>query len=141
MYEERTLQLAGEAIRLGDRHSAQVLLGRALRRNPRSETAWLWLSGLVDERDKQIACLERVLAINPQNEIAQQHLRELQGPPTAIAAAQAVVSVNVYTAPARALLPARTQTSWRPLILVGLLATLGFIASLLWLGSTGGGKG
>jgi endonuclease YncB( thermonuclease family) len=51
--------------------------------NPRSETAWLWLSAIVDDPDKERDCLERVLRINPDNEIAQQHLDKLNQATTA----------------------------------------------------------
>jgi len=75
--EVQILQLTRQAIREGKRSEARQLLTRVLRDNPRSETAWLWLSAIVDDPAKERQCLERVLAIDPDNEIAQRGLAGL----------------------------------------------------------------
>jgi len=48
-----------------------------LRTDQRNETAWLWLSAIIDDPAKETDCLKRVLAINPKNEAAQRHLQKL----------------------------------------------------------------
>ncbi|HWQ13761.1 MAG TPA: tetratricopeptide repeat protein, partial [Roseiflexaceae bacterium] len=68
------------ALKAGDRARAQELLGQALRLDPRNERAWLWMSGVVTRDDQRRQCLERVLAINPQNEAARRGLANLAQP-------------------------------------------------------------
>jgi Tfp pilus assembly protein PilF len=58
------------ALKAGDRDRARELLGQAIRLDPRSERAWLWLSGVVTTDEQRRQCLERVLALNPANEAA-----------------------------------------------------------------------
>jgi hypothetical protein len=79
MSETRTLYLAREAIRQGDKGTARRFLVRAVRTNPHSETAWLMLSVIVDDPAKEQECLERVLEINPHNEVARRHLAKSNG--------------------------------------------------------------
>lgn len=77
MDETQALQLAREAIRDGNKATAQRLLLQAIQTNPNSETAWLLLSAVVGDPVKERDCLERVLAINPHNLPAQRHLARL----------------------------------------------------------------
>lgn len=65
MDEAETLNLAKEAIRGGNKQTARQLLVDLLHAHPRNETAWLWLSAVVDDPAKERECLERVLKINP----------------------------------------------------------------------------
>ena len=46
-------------------------------KNESHETAWLWLSAMVDTLEEQQICLENVLAINPANEQARKGLDSL----------------------------------------------------------------
>jgi hypothetical protein len=80
MDEKGTLRLAKEAIQRGDKDTAQEMLLEVIRANPRSEVAWLWLSAIVADPARERECLERVLAINPSNAVAQQHLQKLREP-------------------------------------------------------------
>ena len=66
-----------QAARSGDQMVAYRLLTQAVRLDPGNETAWLWLAGTCDERDEAVHCLERVLAINPENRFALRGLSEL----------------------------------------------------------------
>lgn len=50
----------------------------ALKQDERNETAWLWLSGAVDNDEERAICLENVLTINPANERARRGLEELR---------------------------------------------------------------
>ena len=77
MEEHRALNLATEAIKQGDTAAGQRFLLQAIKANGRSEKAWLWLSAIVDDPAKERDCLNRVLAINPDNEVAQRHLAKL----------------------------------------------------------------
>lgn len=62
------LSLAREAIRSGDRDAARRHLCRAIRADPQNETAWLWLSRVIDDPDKEHECLERALQIDPDHQ-------------------------------------------------------------------------
>lgn len=66
------------AAKAGDAPLAQQMLAEAIRRNPRSETAWLWLSAVVESNPAKAHCLRRVLAINPHNMTAQKGLAALE---------------------------------------------------------------
>lgn len=98
MSEAHFLQQAKQAIQSGDRALGRRYLRQAIEQNPRSETAWLWLSAIVDEPEQQRSCLLRVLTINPSNAIAQKHLLAL----TKTAPAQTAVSQPIPKPPALA---------------------------------------
>jgi tetratricopeptide (TPR) repeat protein len=73
-----TLQQAIAAIKAGDKAGGQRLLAEVIRNDPRNEAAWLWMSAVVGSDERQRACLERVLAVNPSNQTAQRGLAKLQ---------------------------------------------------------------
>jgi hypothetical protein len=58
------------AVRSGDRLTARGLLVRAVLADPGDERAWVWLSGAVDTDEERLACLVKVLAINPSHDAA-----------------------------------------------------------------------
>lgn len=71
-----------EALLVGDKTRAQALLNAAVELNPGSEEAWLWLSGTHTTPAAMAHCLQQVLAINPDNQQAQdglQWIEETQG--------------------------------------------------------------
>lgn len=70
------LQQAIANIKSGNKNQGQQLLAQILQTEPNNETAWLWMSAVVDE-DKRKYCIERVLKINPNNEVAKQALENL----------------------------------------------------------------
>lgn len=57
---------------------ARSLLTQVVEQDDRNEMAWLWLSGAVDTDEDRRVCLENVLAINPDNGLAQRGLATLQ---------------------------------------------------------------
>ncbi len=65
---------------VGNRARGRMLLAQALHIEPRHETAWLWMASLAETPERQRECLERVLAINPNNEAAHRALRLLSEP-------------------------------------------------------------
>ncbi|MFD3163041.1 tetratricopeptide repeat protein [Herpetosiphon sp. NSE202] len=73
------LETAVAALYAGDRRSARIYLTQVLALEPYHEHALLWLSGAVELPEQQIACLERVLAINPYNHAAIRGLAQLRG--------------------------------------------------------------
>lgn len=74
---ERMFQRGVAAAQGGQRIAAAGLLRQAVRLDPEHEQAWLWLSGVVDDRDDVAFCLRAVLRINPENERARQGLSQL----------------------------------------------------------------
>jgi len=74
---EGMVRSAIEAIRAGNKVEARVLLEKALELDEYHEEAWLWLSGVVENRDEQRTCLENVLVVNPNNERALAGLKAL----------------------------------------------------------------
>ena len=59
-----------DAVRAGDRLRAYRVLSYVVRAKPRSERAWLWLSGAVENDEERLLCMEKVLEINPNNRVA-----------------------------------------------------------------------
>jgi Tol biopolymer transport system component len=72
------LQQAIDAIRRGDKAAGQRLLAQVLRADPRSETAWLWMSQIVETDAQRLDCLRRMLAINPNNATARKGIELLE---------------------------------------------------------------
>jgi hypothetical protein len=59
-----------DAVRSGDRLTARGLLVRAVLADPGDERAWVWLSAAVDSDEERLACLVKVLEIDPNHEAA-----------------------------------------------------------------------
>ncbi len=55
------------AAKAGNKAEARRLLSQITRQDPNNESAWLWLSGVVEDDHQRIQCLEKVLKINPAN--------------------------------------------------------------------------
>lgn len=62
------------AVKRGDKENGRNFLMQVLEIDDRHEQAWLWLSGAVEDQEERIICLENVLAINPDNKLAQKGL-------------------------------------------------------------------
>ena len=71
------LNQALTALMAGDKAKARQILGTVLKDDIDNEIAWLALSQVVEEPEKVIQCLNRVLQINPENEQARQRLDRL----------------------------------------------------------------
>jgi hypothetical protein len=78
------------AAKAGDKSTARRLLTRAVRRNPGSEAAWLWLSSVLDTPQGRVFCLRKVVEINPRNLVAQKGLAALEAELSALAPAAPV---------------------------------------------------
>ncbi len=73
------LREAVSKIRAGKKAEGGRLLMEILRSDPENEQAWLWLAVAVKDPEKRKKCLNRVLAINPQNQQAINLLGKLEG--------------------------------------------------------------
>jgi len=66
------------ALKAGRKKEAHRLLTQVVEQDERNEMAWLWLSGAADTDENRRTCLENVLAINPNNGIAQRGMMALR---------------------------------------------------------------
>ena len=57
--------------------AGKQLLAKLLQQDPNNEAAWIWMSGTVEDIDQRRYCLEKALAINPDNATAQAGLLRL----------------------------------------------------------------
>ena len=64
----------------GQREEARNILMRVVELDEQNESAWLWLSGVVDSDDDKAVALENVLALNPNNDWAKRGLKLLGMP-------------------------------------------------------------
>ncbi len=65
----------------GDNNLAKQLLSQSILQNPRDEAAWMLMAEVVDDVKQRRNCLEKVVAINPDNEAARQELTKLNTTP------------------------------------------------------------
>jgi tetratricopeptide (TPR) repeat protein len=66
-----------EAAHAGRRREARELFLHVVEIDPQNETAWMWLTGFVDDMDDKIIACENVLTINPANEKVRMYLDSL----------------------------------------------------------------
>lgn len=85
-----------DAYRAGNKQEARTLLERAIDLDNYNETAWLWLSAVVDTQEEQQTCLENVLVINPQNERARQGLKSMGIDPDTIVQQEEETSDDLF---------------------------------------------
>lgn len=78
------LQLGIEAAREGNREEARNLFGLLTRQEPDHVQAWLWLAGVAEGPDERRAALERVLELDPTNEMAVKGIQAMGGTPEEI---------------------------------------------------------
>lgn len=77
---ESLIAAGAAALRAGERERARQLLAQAVRADPRSPQAWLFLAGAVTDVEQRRACLERVLSLSPGHPAAQRGLASLGAP-------------------------------------------------------------
>ena len=83
MADEAVIQQAVGAANAGDQAAARQLLMQVLRADPHSARAWYLLSQVVEQKERQIYCLEKTLELQPDLAAAQNRLRALRGEPGA----------------------------------------------------------
>ena len=143
------LQQAIAAIKVGDKAAGRRLLAKVIRNDPRNEAAWLWMSAVTDSDEQRRACLERVLAINPDNQNARQGLARLgftSQPPVLSPASTApepggTPSPRVAPPAGQARRAGAALPAWSLLIALGatiaVCATIGIAAYLALTGAVG----
>ncbi len=71
--DEKTLAQVTQLLKAGDKSQAEVLLKDLLRQNPRDDQAWVWLTQVLSSDKHRLECINRALAINPNNTQALQY--------------------------------------------------------------------
>ncbi|MCA9933442.1 MAG: hypothetical protein KC415_05930, partial [Anaerolineales bacterium] len=66
------------AVKAGNKIEARRLLLKVVESDEQNEQAWLWLSGVVETDNDRRVCLENVLTLNPQHELARRGLEKLE---------------------------------------------------------------
>jgi len=72
-----TLDDAIEYIRMGNRDEGREVLEEILEEDEENDEGWLWMSAVVDDEEERKICLENVIAINPDNAVAQRALEAI----------------------------------------------------------------
>jgi hypothetical protein len=67
-----------ELVKNNNKDKAYDILSNIVKREPRNELAWFWLSTCVEKVDHKIYCVNQVLEINPNNDAAKNALVTLQ---------------------------------------------------------------
>jgi hypothetical protein len=131
------------AAKAGDKAKARQLLTQAVRRDPGSVTAWVWLSSVLDTPQGRAFCLRRVLALDPDNSAAKRGLAALKiASPARALVAQPSPTTPARPAEGRRRPPARRTPPKGPLVrqtqfwqaIVGCLAViaLGLVGTLVY---------
>jgi MoxR-like ATPase len=72
---ESILQLGIEAAKENKKEEARQLFRLLTRTEPNNPQGWLWLASVAENREERVAALERVLKLEPDNEMAIQALK------------------------------------------------------------------
>lgn len=67
-----------DAAHAGRKTEAREIFMQVVKLDPRNETAWMWLSGLMDDLEDRIVACENVLTINPENHKTQLYMEDLK---------------------------------------------------------------
>src|SRR5947209_4680450 len=74
---KQVLQQGIAAARAGQQTQARQLLQEAVKRDPKSKAAWLWLSSVAKDNQERIFCLKQLLALDPNDDNAIKGLKQL----------------------------------------------------------------
>lgn len=128
------LQMGIQAAKSNDVDAARQALKRVLEQDPRNETAWLWLSSVLETDEQRMVCLENVLAINPDHQAARRGLQALrQKTMTIKPLPEEVMAVPTSTAPAVSKPQTKKSGPWAAVALAALvLLMVGLWCSNRW---------
>ncbi len=77
---DNNLQEAIALIKSGKKKEGGQMLAEIVKKDPRNINAWLWLSSCVNSDPQRIFCLNKVLEIDPNHNVARSALVKLQQP-------------------------------------------------------------
>jgi hypothetical protein len=107
------MQLGVANAREGNREEARNLFRLVTQESPNNAQAWLWLAGVADSREERQAALERVLEIDPSNDMARTGLAALAAEGAPVDSALGASAPVAPDAPTVASVPPAPQTSYR----------------------------
>jgi hypothetical protein len=134
---ETTLREGISAAKAGRKEEARQLLEAVLDADERNEQAWLWMSSVVDSDEERLICLENVLAINPNHEIARKGLAALgtvpEAPPDVSDAVADTASTMPQAEPQRGRAPSdqMSRPDRRPFIVITIVLVLMLICTVV----------
>lgn len=70
-----TFHQAIAAIEAGNKAEGRRLLAEIIKSDPNNEYAWLWMSRAVEHDENRQRCLEYILGVNPNSQVARQELK------------------------------------------------------------------
>ena len=76
---EALLEEAIAHVNAGEIEQGRAKLERVLEQNPKSDRAWVWLSGCVEDPRQRRICLQQALNANPNNQAALDGMQMLEG--------------------------------------------------------------
>src|SRR5262245_3554904 len=75
---QQFLREAVAAVKNADRGLARTLLREIVHGDPRNPQAWLWMAGVAESVAEVTHCLEKVLEVEPDNQMANERLSMLR---------------------------------------------------------------
>lgn len=111
------VESAIEAAKQGDNNKALAFLKQVLNSNPDDVDAWLVLAAVVDDSQHKRQCLNRVLKLDPVNQVAREELLEMDraemggAPPATPEPSPEYSSANTSTFESEKTLPQPTKTN------------------------------
>jgi Tfp pilus assembly protein PilF len=75
---EELLQMAIRTAQAGNKTAARMMFRRVLAEDKRNERAMMWMAKLAETKDERAQWLNRVLAVNPNNETAKEALQKMK---------------------------------------------------------------
>lgn len=75
---EQLLQMAITTAKQGNRNAAKLMFRRVLSEDKNNERAMMWMAKFADTKAERRVWLQRVLAVNPNNDIARETLERLK---------------------------------------------------------------
>jgi tetratricopeptide (TPR) repeat protein len=140
--ENDDLAKAIAVAKAGDLQQARTILAGIVQANPQSEQGWLWLGHCMKDPQKRLYCYQKVLTINPRNEVARRAILTLG---TNAQPAQPSTQAKQHPPQANTAKPASASTkneddwkipTWLPFAAIGLFLVV-LILPFLYLSMTG----
>ena len=75
---EELFQMAENTARRGQNEPARMMFRQVLEQDKRDERAMLWMARLAKSKRERKQWLERVLMVDPENELAQKQLKKME---------------------------------------------------------------
>jgi tetratricopeptide (TPR) repeat protein len=140
--ENDDLAKAIAAAKAGDLQQARTILAGIVQANPQSEQGWLWLGHCMKDPQKRLYCYQKVLTLNPGNEVARRAILTLG---TNVQPAQPGTQAKQHPPQANIAKPSPASTkneddwkipTWLPFAAIGLFLVV-LILPFLYLSMTG----